>query len=150
MDKKKAIERLNSLENEAKELRKLIEMPEDLFSKIKNYSDVCRELNIREYTENDFCFLPYEQRKKQLAFSKLQNIAKLFNQGWKEDWKNFNQYKYYPYFQTNVACGLVGDGCGADHAYSSSCSPVVYYKDKKTSDFCGNLFIDIYSDFLNS
>lgn len=146
MNKTEALKRLTSLEDEAKKLRKIIEEPQTLFEKINNYSDVCKELNIEELDEDNFSFLPKEQRKKQLAFHKIQNIIKLFNEDWKINWKDQNQYKYYPYFQIDGSGGLVFD-CSHYH-YHGFHFGVGFYKDKETSDFCGKKFIKIYKNLL--
>src|SRR3990167_397182 len=143
MDKKiEALKRLDALDKEAKELRKIIEDPTTLFEQIKNYSDVCKKLDIEELDENDFKFLPKEKRAKQLSYHKIQNIATLFNGSWKPDWNISNQSKYYPYFQNKVGVGLVFD-CSS-YGYCSCSGAVSFYKDEETSNFIGKTFVDIY------
>lgn len=116
------------------------------FKKIKDYPDVCDALGIDELNENDFKFLPKEQRKKQLALHKLQNIETLLNDGWVKDWKNQSQYKYYPYFAVSSDGGLVFDSCGS---YSSCFGDAVgLFKDKETAEFVGKTFKDIYKDLM--
>ena len=42
--KQEAQERLNSIENEVKELKKIINSPDSIFDRIKTFDDVCEEL----------------------------------------------------------------------------------------------------------
>lgn len=113
-----------------------------LFDKIREYSDVCLELDEEELTIKDFKFLPKEQRVKALAFHQLKNIEKLFNGNWKVNLKSTRQQLWYPWFE-KAGRGLVF----YDSLYPSSdyfADGVAFYKDKETTDFVGKLFIDIY------
>jgi hypothetical protein len=146
MDKKQALKELKELKDRADKLEAIINAPESLIGSITTYKQVCKALDNAELTLSDFSFLPTEDRKKTLAFHKLQQIAKLFNGDWKPDWKNSNQYKYYPYF--NVASGGLGFcASGFDFSFSFCNSFVVYFKDKETSDYVGKTFLSIYKDF---
>ncbi len=144
MDKKQALKELKELKDRANKLEAIINAPESLIGSITTYKQVCKALDIEELTLSDFSFLPTEDRKKTLAFHKLQQIAKLFNGNWKPDWKNTNQNKYYPYF--NMDSGGLGFS-GSDFCYSGCDSSVVYFKDKETSDYVGKTFLSIYKDF---
>jgi hypothetical protein len=144
MDKKQALKELKELKDRANKLEAIINAPESLIGSITTYKQVCKALNIEELTLSDFSFLPTEDRKKTLAFHKLQQIAKLFNGDWKPDWKNTNQNKYYPYF--NAASGGLGFS-DSGSCFFSCFSSVVYFKDKETSDYVGKTFLSIYKDF---
>lgn len=126
MNKEELIKRANSLELELNKLKEEINKPDNLFSKINNYYDICE--NLREATES----CPYKQIKQ---------IEKLFNGSWKIDLTNPNQKKWYPYFVIKNS-GLV-------FYYSSYHSGsfhglVAFYKDEETANFVGKKFIDIY------
>lgn len=146
MNKTEALKRLDALDKEAKELRKIIEEPQTLMERIKTYSDVCKELNIEELTESDFIFLPKEQRAKMLAYHQIQNIAKLFNKGWEPNWSNSNEYKYYPWFEYKKSGGwLFYD---VSYYRSVSFGEPAFYKNRETSEFCGKTFLSIYKVLL--
>jgi len=98
INKEEALKRLVVIEQETKELKKIIEQPVSIFDRVKNYSDVCRELRINE---DHLLNLLYD--KKIAAYIKIQYIAKLFNDDWQADWSNNNQYKYYPWFTKGLA-----------------------------------------------
>lgn len=126
-----ALKQLEKLQNEMDKLKDIINKPVDLFTTIKGYSDVCEELGVAERTESDFL------SKKEFRFHQLQNIQKLFN-------GDSTDNRHYPWFR-KTGSGLVFYVSGdvfVDYFYGQ----VAYYKDSKTSDFIGKMFIDIYTD----
>lgn len=126
MNKEELIKRAYSLELELNKLKEEINKPDNLFSKINNYYDVCE--NLREATES----CPYKQIKQ---------IEKLFNGSWKKDLTNPNQKKWYPYFEIkNFDLVFYSSG----YYYISLFGQVAYYKDEETATFVGKKFIDIY------
>ncbi len=65
---------------------------------IKSYEDACKVLGVQPISENAVAAFPAEDRKSMLAYHKLTIIARAINGGWKPDWNNRSQYKYYPVF----------------------------------------------------
>lgn len=151
--KEQALKELKELEDSFNkkviELKRIIEQPESLYDKIKNFSDVCKELNETELTIQNFYFLPTEQRFKAYKAYQLQTIAKLFNQDWKPNWSNSKEYKYYPYWEYNNKLG----GwvfCFVHVCSVHSLAVVAYYRKKEDCEFVSKVFKDIYSDYLNN
>ena len=72
---------------------------------IKTFEDACKaeRLDPKEVI-HDFKSYPREDRKAMIAHSKLVIIArainKIANNGkrWKPNWNDYNQFKYYPWF----------------------------------------------------
>lgn len=114
---------------------------EKLIDRIKTYEDVCRELN--EYPIN---LGPYIYYRKLVAFAKLQQIAKLFNEGWEADFSNREQEKYYPWFEMDKSGGVrfhyLGDG------YSRFGGGPAYFKSQEIANYVGKTFIEIYKDLI--
>lgn len=104
-----------------------------LFDRIRDYSDVCKELKERE----EIC--PYK---------KIKQIEKLFCGTWKIDWSNQKQYKYYPYYILNSSGGLVSAGFG--YCCSGFSGEVAFYPSREISDFVGKMFIKEYEDLKNN
>lgn len=143
MDKKAALSKLDGLEKEAAQLRKIIEQSESRLDKVKTIYSLYEELGRKRATESDFKFLPKEQRAKQVAFSDVKALEEYFNEGWTKNWSNRNEYYYYPYFERSV------DGCWAFYGsygyYCADCNgPVGFYKSKEVSDHIGKYFKDVY------
>jgi len=109
--------------------------------------DACIELNIHPSSIINLFDTRDEFTKTILAFQKLIIIAKAINQGWTPDWSNFNQRKYYPYFNLSSGFGF-GDSlydCGNAHA---SVGSRLCFETEEKSTYTGKQFIDIYKDFL--
>lgn len=68
------------------------------YKEIKSYEDACKVLGVQPISENAVAAFPAEDRKSMLAYHKLTIITRAINGGWKPDWDNTNQYKYYPIF----------------------------------------------------
>ncbi len=137
MTKQEIIKKIDKIEEfvseEIEKLRNEIEsstLDKDLFS-ITTYKEVCEQL---------------KEKEESCPYKKIKQIEKLFNDTWKADWKDKKQYKYYPFFEIIAGHGLVFDCSlyGCDGCFGS----VSYYKDEKTSKYCGKTFLDIYKAIL--
>lgn len=115
--------------------------------KIKNYSDVCEELQIKELAEDDFSFLPKNQRKRLLASHKIENITKVFNGDVLLDFSNSSQKKFIPWFcRTGSGWSLYSVACSL---VISSGSVGFYYKSEELAQYAVKIFINIYLDLLD-
>lgn len=118
----------------------------DLFI-ITTYSEVCKRLKEDEITEKDFKYLPSYMIKKLVAYARVKQLEKLFNEDFIKDWNNSNQYVYYPYFEFKKGSwgfyGVFDCSCG-------SYGWVGFFKDEKTANYVGKTFLkEIYEDILN-
>lgn len=88
----------------------------DTSKKITSYEDACKVLNIQPINEEVFNAFPKEDQRSMLAYHKLTVITRALNNGWKPNWDDQNEWKYYPLFRY-VNAGLsfahsVLRGCG--------------------------------------
>lgn len=67
--------------------------------KIASYEDACRVLNIQPINEEVFNIFPKEDQRSMLAYHKLTVITRALNNGWKPNWDDQNERKYYPLFR---------------------------------------------------
>ena len=88
--------------------------PEFDFRAIKTFEDACKKEGIDPKYLPEFPAMPLEFVKPLIAAYKLMVIFKAINNGWKPDWNNWDQYKYYPWFE------VLSSGFGF------SCSGYVY------------------------
>ena len=114
-----------------------------LFDRVKNFSDVCKELNEKELTLDDFLQFG-EDSVKMFACYKLKRIEKLFNEGWKIDVNDVNQIKFYPWYTAHGGFGFI---VSRECSYGFD-SAVAFYKSKKISDYVGTVFLKEYKEFL--
>lgn len=129
-----------------KMLKKYFKFPESIIDRVKNFNDILK-LSDKTLSEVIPYLKPKNKKERSLnAFAKIQLISEVLNQGWKPNWNNSNENKYYPYFIKNSrgwsvsSCdywsSIAGGGFGS------------YYQTSELALFAGKTFIDIYSDYL--
>jgi hypothetical protein len=69
------------------------------YKSIKTFEDACKRIGVDPMAIPDLTTISEEFRKPIIAYYKLQVIYKAINNGWKPDWSNWQQYKYYPWFE---------------------------------------------------
>lgn len=82
--------------------------------KIVSYEDACRVLNIQPINEEVFNIFPKEDQRSMLAYHKLTVITRALNNGWKPNWDDKNEWKYYPLFR------YVNAGLSYAHTYNAA------------------------------
>ena len=140
MDKKQALKRLTSLEEEAKELRKIIET-EDKYTldDLKSYEDACKILE-----EDEEVNPSYSKQIKTIikAANYIDNDYKI----WKPDFSG-SVYNYLPYFNKNKGPGFGFHGC--DFWCSCvRCSLGFYFKERNTCELIAKRFLSLYNKWL--
>lgn len=81
--------------------------------KIASYEDACRVLNIQPINEEVFNIFPKEDQRSMLAYHKLTVITRALNNGWKPNWDDQNEWKYYPLFRyvnAGLSCAYTNYG----------------------------------------
>lgn len=113
-------------------------------SNIKSFDDI---LKISGKTLEDILIYKSPKTTREIrlnAFSKIELIKEVVNQGWIEDWNNNNEYKYYPWFNFDSGGFRF---YGSYSGYSGFDSGLAFYKTKKISDFVGKTFLKEYKEF---
>ena len=123
--------------------------PKDITKRVKTYADACEVLGIESMNEEVFTKLGFT--KNEIAYRKLKTITEALNEGWRPDWANNNEYKYFPWFVYNPEAD--GFSC-ADMIYSASYKAAnvgsrLCYKTKELAEYAGRQFEGIYNDFLS-
>jgi hypothetical protein len=79
-------------------------------------------------------------------------IAEALNEGWKPDWGNSDESKYYPWFwkkEKSVSSGFVFDG--TDYGYSRAGAGAglrLCFKTRALAEYAGKQFIEIWNKIL--
>ena len=76
-------------------------MSEFDYRTIKSYEDACAHLNRDPNNLPSVEGLEVEEAEALLAQHKLWVIARAIRNGWKPNWKDSNEWKYYPWFDMN-------------------------------------------------
>lgn len=126
---------------------------EEITDRVKTYEDACKVLGVEPINEQNAKAQGF--RSDEIARRKLETIAAALNEGWKPDWNNTDQYKYYPYFyiQENAkGKGSAGLSCAftnyaASHAYAIFGSRLCFYA-SRLARYASNQFTDLYEQIL--
>lgn len=126
---------------------------EEITDRVKTYEDACKVLGVEPINEQNAKAQGF--RPDEIARRKLETIAAALNEGWKPDWNNTDQYKYYPYFyiQENAkGKGSAGLSCANTHSaatvtVASLGSRLCFYA-SRLARYAGNQFTDLYEQIL--
>lgn len=126
---------------------------EEITDRVKTYEDACKVLGVEPINEQNAKAQGF--RSEEIARRKLETIAAALNEGWKPDWNNTDQYKYYPYFyiQENAkGKGSAGLSCAPTHDTASLTaahfgSRLCFYA-SRLARYAGNQFTDLYEQIL--
>ena len=115
--------------------------------RVKSFQDIC---DIASVDVEDFQ-LPYNASEEEIsdnAYDKLKLIIRVLNEGWKPNYRDTNEYKYYPYFRYNANTGAF---VYYYYLYNDSTTAVgsrLVFKSQELAIFAGELFIEIYNEYL--
>ena len=125
---------------------------EEITDRVKTYEDACKVLGVEPINEQNAKAQGF--RSDEIARRKLETIAAALNEGWKPDWNNTDQYKYYPYFyiQENANGAGAGLSCAttvnaATYANAAIGSRLCFYA-SRLARYAGNQFTDLYEQIL--
>lgn len=126
---------------------------EEITDRVKSYTDACNVLGIEPMNEQDMKEQGY--RPDEIARRKLETITEALNEGWKPDWNNTEQCKYYPYFYIRENAKAKGNA-GLAFATTSNAASLTYaligsrlcFHDRDTARYAGNTFTELYEQIL--
>lgn len=114
--------------------------------RIKTYEDACKALDIAaqlEVTLNELGFTPDE-----INLRKIKTITEALNEGWKADWNDSNQYKYYPWFKMSSGSFVFGGTCYDYSSASAGNASRLCFKSSELAKYAGEQFLKLYSDYI--
>lgn len=126
---------------------------EEITDRVKSYADACKVLGIEPMKEQNMKAQGF--RPDEVARRKLETITEALNEGWKPDWNNTDQCKYYPYFfirENAKAEGTAGlSSANTSNAASNTRASVgsrLCFHDSDTARYAGNTFTELYEQIL--
>lgn len=118
-----------------------------IIDRIKSFEDACAELELDP--EEILAGFRETASKDEIAYRKLKIIAKALNEGWKPDWSNSNEYKYFPWLDySRSASGFVYSDTYCT-CTDTSVGSRLCFKSKELALYIGEQFIDLYNEYLN-
>lgn len=113
----------------------------DTSKKITSYEDACKVLNIQPINEEVFNAFPKEDQRSMLAYHKLTVITRALNNGWKPNWDDQNEWKYYPLFRyVNAGLSYAPTNDSASSTYACRLSALLSHvraREIRSRTLCG-------------
>lgn len=121
-----------------------------MYTDIKTFEDACLVLKLDpEKIIPDFSLFPVEEQSAMQAHSKLIIIAKAINGDWVPDWTNWDQYKYFPWFEMGSSSGVgFSDYDFVRWLSLSGIGSRLCFKDRDTAKYVGNQFLELYKTYF--
>lgn len=132
---------------------------EDITNRVKSYADACKVLGIEPMDEDSMKAQGF--RPDEIARRQLETITEALNEGWKPNWADTDEYKYYPYFYIEVSevqteddtnganaglsCARTGTAATTTIAYVGS---RLCFHDRETACYAGRTFTNLYAQIL--
>lgn len=120
---------------------------------IKSFEDACAVLGIDPNHLPEVSMLPEKHQKSVTAFYKLTIIAEALNKDWQPNWTNWNENKYYAWFEVK-ADKKRPSGFGFSDTHYGWSYPGTFvgsrlcFKTKELALYAGGTFCDLYKDYL--
>lgn len=119
----------------------------DTSKKITSYEDACKVLNIQPINEEVFNAFPKEDQRSMLAYHKLTVITRALNNGWKPNWDDQNEWKYYPLFRyVNAGLSFAFTSYAATYTYANIGSRLCF-PTSALAKYAAEHFADLYRDY---
>ena len=125
----------------------------DICSKVKTYADACSILGVEPINEEELKAKGF--RDDEIARRKLETITAALNEGWKPNFNDTDEYKYYPYFYIEPSKSLGADA-GLSFAYTPYAASITVafigsrlcFNTSAKARHAGNTFTDLYAAIL--
>ena len=132
----------------------------DICERVKSYADACAVLGVGKMDEKAMKASGF--RPDEITRRKLETITEALNEGWRPDWNNTDEPKYYPWFYIKPGTGKDAEGKPSG-AYAGLARAVTYvaasstgasigsrlcFHERRTAAYAGDTFRDLYAQIL--
>lgn len=127
---------------------KQVALYDNIIDRVKSFEDACQVLGISTDVP-EVKGLPRKHQKAIVANYKLIIIAEALNEGWKPNWHDSDEYKYYPWFDMSNPAGV-----GYSHTHSAASYPHatfgsrLCFKNRELAIYFGQTFTDLFNESL--
>lgn len=127
---------------------KQVALYDNITDRVKSFEDACQVLGISTNVP-EVKGLPRKHQKAIIANYKLIVIAEALNEGWKPNWQDSDEYKYYPWFDMSNPAGVgYSDTANtASNTYAHFGSRLCL-KNRELAIYFGQTFTDLFNDSL--
>lgn len=127
---------------------KQVALYDNITDRVKSFEDACQVLGISTNVP-EVKGLPRKHQKAIIANYKLIVIAEALNEGWKPNWQDSDEYKYYPWFDMSNPAG-VGYSYTTNTASHTTANigSRLCLKNRELAIYFGQTFTDLFNDSL--
>lgn len=127
---------------------KQVALYDNITDRVKSFEDACQVLGISTNVP-EVKGLPRKHQKAIIANYKLIVIAEALNEGWKPNWQDSDEYKYYPWFDMSnpAGVGFSNTNTAASHTHANFGSRLCL-KNRELAIYFGQTFTDLFNDSL--
>ena len=113
----------------------------------KAFKDACKKIGRPESI--DLSGMPEDMRDQAMAQYMLMVITEAKNEGWKADWTNSDQRKWFPYFWFSPSGVRFDDSAYCDSSADAGRAARLCFKDEATSNAAGTELTELDEIALN-
>lgn len=127
---------------------KQVALYDNITDRVKSFEDACQVLGISTNVP-EVKGLPRKHQKAIIANYKLIVIAEALNEGWKPNWQDSDEYKYYPWFDMSNPAGVGCSNTSITASYTSAnFGSRLCLKNRELAIYFGQTFTDLFNDSL--
>lgn len=127
---------------------KQVALYDNITDRVKSFEDACQVLGISTNVP-EVKGLPRKHQKAIIANYKLIVIAEALNEGWKPNWQDSDEYKYYPWFDMSNPAGVgFSYANSAASGTSAAIGSRLCLKNRELAIYFGQTFTDLFNDSL--
>lgn len=127
---------------------KQVALYDNITDRVKSFEDACQVLGISTNVP-EVKGLPRKHQKAIIANYKLIVIAEALNEGWKPNWQDSDEYKYYPWFDMSNPAGVGYSRALNTASYTNaSFGSRLCLKNRELAIYFGQTFTDLFNDSL--
>ena len=121
----------------------------DITERVKTLQDAFRIANI-DYKNFVQDLKKSHFREDEIKKRELEIVAKVLNEGWKPNWNDPNEGKFYPYFVYDKEVGgFVFSATYFDYSDTvTNLGSRLYFRTRKLAEYAGRTFIEEYNNYL--
>lgn len=149
VDKKNALRAWNEADNKGKKLLENLYGKgtfenQNVMDRIKTFEDARDEIGRPDVP--DFSMLPKDMRKHFEALYKMIVIVEALNEGWKPNWDDSNEYKYYPWFVMSPSAFAFDYSRFGNALADAGSGSRLRLRTSELAEYAAKQFIDIWKD----
>lgn len=147
IDKKQALERLEQLKKDMRELEKVINTPEKNWKDVTSVEKACEFMGNLSPNHLISVWKNAYLTDSQIAGLKLEYCIKAINEDWKPNWNSNSEYKWYNWFDyKGGGFSFYGASIYLSGVHLGS---GFYYKNKEKAQFGAKHFFEYYKIWMS-